>query len=298
MKNILKMILVLIVVAGLFWIAVFLNQTRVVENVVAPENKEWGVYTGGTASSFAGFENQVGKKANMQAVFIGWYEKFPGDMALPLKSNGQTLVIFWEQYDVTLDEIISGSTDSYIKQFADDAESYGGQVVLAPFHEMNGDWNPWSGASPGNSPEKVVEAWKHIRGLFPINNTNIKWAWVVNNDSSPNTADNQIDRYYPGDNYTDYVGVDGFNFGDPWQTYSEIFSTPLNNLKTYNKPIYIFSIASAEGPKKATWISDALSHIKKDPDIRGFIWFNENKEKNWLVNSDSLSLDAFRRGIE
>ncbi|MFH1968330.1 MAG: hypothetical protein ABIJ84_03015, partial [bacterium] len=75
----------------------------------------------------------------------------------------------------------------------------------------------------------------------------------------------------------------------------------------YNKPIYIFSMASAPASakapagqgmsKKAGWIEDALSKINSDPDIVGWIWFNEDKEKNWLVSSDSDSLQAFKDGI-
>ncbi|MFH1968161.1 MAG: hypothetical protein ABIJ84_02145, partial [bacterium] len=45
--------------------------------------KPWGAYVGNTVSSFTDFEQQVGEKPNMQAVFIGWREPFPADLALP-----------------------------------------------------------------------------------------------------------------------------------------------------------------------------------------------------------------------
>jgi len=94
------------------------------------------------------------------------------------------------------------------------------------------------------------------------------------------------------------VGVDGFNFGNPWQSYDEIFSSALSRLKKYNKPIYIFSMACAQGSQKADWITDALSKIKSDPSITGFIWFNEDKEQNWLINSDQQALQAFQNAIK
>lgn len=270
--------------------------------------KPWGAYVGNTVSSFTDFEQQVGEKPNMQAVFIGWREPFPADLALPLKSNSQTLVIFWEQYNVTLDKIIAGESDEYIAQFAKEVKSFDGDVILSPLHEMNGDWSPWSGVAVGNTPEKVILAFQRIHDVFSENkNANVKWGWVVNHESVPDTKENAIENYYPGDSYVDYVGVDGFNFGDPWQTYSEIFPPALQKLKIYNKPIYIFSMASAPASakapagqgmsKKAGWIKDALSRINSDPDIAGWIWFNENKEKNWLVSSDSDSLQAFKDGI-
>ncbi|OGZ78333.1 MAG: hypothetical protein A2358_03350 [Candidatus Staskawiczbacteria bacterium RIFOXYB1_FULL_37_44] len=259
--------------------------------------KLWGAYTGNTPQSFADFQKIVGKKANMNAVFVGWNDFFPFDLGNPLKANGQTLVVFWEQNNVALDNIIAGNSDEYIKQFALDAKQYGGQVILIPLHEMNGNWNPWNGTAENNTPEKVIGTFRHIHNLF-FDNGNVKFAFVVNNESAPNTPDNAISKYYPGDNYVDYVGVDGFNFGDPWQSYSEIFLTALEQLKKYKKPIYIFSMATTEGPKKSGWIKDALLKMQTDKSIAGFIWFNENKEKNWPLNSDPESLQAFKAGIK
>jgi len=297
-KPLLKwQLLIFTVLLGVLFYWTFSRLPQV--SVPVAEKKLWGAYTGNTASSFSEFERAVGTMADMQAVFIGWYEAFPADIALSLKENNQTLVIFWEQYDVSLDEILSGANDEYILQFADDVKAYGVPVVLAPLHEMNGDWSPWCGVVDANSPEKVALTFRHIKDVFStVNASNVKWAWVVNHESVPDTAENAIKNYYPGDDYVDYAGVDGFNFGDPWMSYSEIFFAMLEKLKSYQKPIYIFSMASAGGPQKAAWIKDALYKIRTDPDVKGFIWFNENKEKNWLINSDPQSLEAFREGIK
>ncbi len=266
------------------------------------EDKAWGAYVGHNRTNFSSFENLVGIRPDIYAVFSGWYENFPVDLAVHLKNNGQTLVIFWEQYDITLDQIVSGESDDYIKQYANNAKLYGGQIILAPLHEMNGEWSPWSGVAQGNTPEKTKLAFQHIRNVFMENQMqNVKWAWVVNNRSEPNTEENKIENYYPGDNYVDFVGVDGFNFGEPdepWLSYTDLFSNALTRLEKYNKPIYIFSMASAQGSQKPEWIRDALSKIKSDPRVKGFIWFNENKEKNWLVNSDQASLEVFRESLK
>ena len=91
------------------------------------------------------------------------------------------------------------------------------------------------------------------------------------------------------------VGVDGFNFGAPWLSFDELFKQPLAVLKTYQKPIFIFSFASAAGEQKAAWIKDALTvQLEKHPEVQAWIWFHENKERDWRINSDSGSLAAFR----
>lgn len=256
---------------------------------------QWGVFSEYSATDLATLESLVGKQANMKAIFTNFVEDFPIEAATGLKEANKTLVIFWEQYGVSLDNIIAGKYDSQIYSFSHSAKSYSGPIILVPFHEMNGNWDPWSGAIGENSPAKVVAAWKHVHDVFGTI-SNVKFAWAVNSVSVPDTLSNAIANYYPGDDYVDYVAVDGFNFGSPWQSFDSIFSRSLATLSSYGKPIYILSIASAAGPNKAAWISDAFGvQIKKYPLVKGWVWFNENKEKDWRINSDSDSLTAFRQ---
>lgn len=260
----------------------------------------WGAYAGDFIADAEAFESTIEKKMQLYPTFVPWVGRntsFPTQYSSTVRDQGKTLVIFWEQYDVTLDEIISGSQDDYIRKFANDARIYAGPVLLSPFHEMNGYWTPWSGVAPGNSPLKVILAWRRIHSFF--NDTpNVRFVWTVNSESVPDTAVNGISAYYPGDAYIDDVAIDGFNFGSPWRSFEEIFRAPLEQLSLYKKPIYLMSMASTEGAAKADWITDALTvQIPKYPQIVGWIWFNQNKEQNWLVNSDQSSLDAFKAGI-
>lgn len=257
--------------------------------------KVWGAYLSGGPESIGSFESLVGHSMNISAVFVGWDTdgEFPDYVAPYVKSKGKTLLIYWEQYGTDLDEINSGAFDNYMTGFAADAKAYGGQIILVPFHEMNGNWDPWDGTVGNNTPAKLISAWKRMHGFFS-GVTNVKFGWAVNNVSVPNTTANSIDKYYPGDAYVDYVGVDGFNFNDPWQTYDQVFNSAMAKVKVYNKPVYIFSTASAEGTQKPAWITDFGAKIAADSKIAGWIWFNENKEQNWLVNSTQASLNAFK----
>jgi DNA polymerase III alpha subunit len=71
----------------------------------------------------------------------------------------------------------------------------------------------------------------------------------------------------------------------------------IKKISRFKKPIYIFSMSCAEGPLKELWIKDAISKIRNNPLISGWIWFNENKEKNWLIWSDDKSLEAFKDSL-
>lgn len=258
----------------------------------------WGAYVGDNLTDSATFESTVGKKIHIQAIFVGGTDDFPSEYGATVRDQGKVLAIFWEPTGVSLDSVNAGTLDGAITQFAAGAKNYGGPIIFLPFHEMNGNWDSWDGTVGTNTPAKLIAAWKHVHDLF-AGATNVKFGWAVNSDSVPDTAANSIGAYYPGDAYVDYVGVDGFNFGDPWQSFDSVFATALQQLNTYGKPVYIFSMASAAGTGKAAWITDALTtQMVKYPKIAGWIWFNQNKEQNWLINSDPLSLQAFQAAIQ
>lgn len=270
---------------------------------------KWGAYAGWRDSDIVEFEEKAGKNFDFLATFSHWgnNHQFPSHLAKFAKEKGRTLVIFWEATDYNIasvwqpkysyDAVLAGSWDSYIKEFAAAAKAYGGPVILIPYSEMNGNWFPWGAMVNGNTPAKGVAAYRHIRDVFG-QVSNVKFGWAPNSNSVPDTPENKIELYYPGDAYVDYVGVDGFNFGTPWYTFSQVFTDPLTRLSKYNKPMYIFSMASADGPQKAAWMEDAFfTQMPKYPLLQGWIWFNENKERDWRVWSDPQSYAVFKKAI-
>ncbi len=259
---------------------------------------EWGAYVGNKVSGIAAFETLVGEEVDIVSVFNTFEDKFPMYYTTPVGAQGKTLLLFWES-SYGFDPVIDGSKDALIRSFAEGAKTYGYPIMFAPYHEMNGNWTPWSGTLNNNTPAKFNTAWKRIHSIFKeVGATNVKFALVYNRISIPNVLGNQFDDYYPGDAYVDLVGVDGFNFGEPWTSFTEIYDTPLKKLMTYGKPIYIFSMGSVPGPAKAAWISDALGvQVHKYP-VEGWVWFNQDgHDGNWLVNSDPASLEAFKNVI-
>lgn len=274
-----------------------------------PEKKLWGAYCG-PEDNLQEFEQAIGKPVDIQATFVHWgnNKDFPSEIAKSLKPAGKTLLIYWEAMDYnagdiinqpnfSYKEILNGKWDSYITSFAKAAKEYGGKVIIVPFEEMNGDWYPWSGTQNGNTVSQAVQAYRRVHDLFK-GADNVQFGWSVNNDSVPDKTENDIVNYYPGSDYVDYVGVDGFNFGDPWQTFEEIFNPSLSKLKAFQKPIFIFSMACAKDSQKGKWIADAINKIKTNSDIAGWIWFNENKEENWLVWSNYSALKAFQDALK
>jgi endoglucanase len=114
---------------------------------------------------------------------------------------------------------------------------------------------------------------------------------------------------YPGDPYVDYVGLDSYNFGDAtvrgythvWQTGFDLYSAAYDTVTAFTaKPIVVAEVASSEnGGSKSDWITTFLgTEIPHDfPAIVGVIWFDQNKEQDWRINSSTASLAAFQAQI-
>jgi hypothetical protein len=252
------------------------------------------VYTGDTVSDLSSLQSLVGKTANAQAIFWGWDDTFPTTFGS--LGAGQTLIVFWEP-SFDYDHITDGEQDAYIASFAQGAEAYakGHSLILVPFDEMNLGEEVW-GDTGNNTPAKFVAAWQHVHNIFVQQGaTDVKWGLAYNNVSTgphPNFAD-----YYPGSSYVDYVGVDGFNFDNPSQSPSSVFSSAISSVEGYGKPLYLFSVGTEAGSDKASWISAFGSYIQTIPNLQGFIWFNSNTGGSWVVNSDPASLAAFTQII-
>lgn len=285
-----------------------IDQSSVSEPFKNSNNKviKWGAYAGDSIADKEEFEEKIGAKPDYISTFLLWGEGnyFPIELASNVKNNDQTLVIYWESRDAktrnlndkkySYDAIIDGEWDDYIRSIGQTIKESGAQVILIPFIEMNGNWYPWSITKNNNNPEKHKLAYQKIHTLIG-GIPNIKFAWVVNNGGAPDVPENEVEGLYPGSEYIDYVGVDGFNFGTPWQNFDEVFTDSLIELKKFNKPIVIFSMASSDGEKKAEWIENFGVQLLKYPEVKGFIWFNQDKERDWRIWSDSASLDAFTR---
>jgi hypothetical protein len=260
------------------------------------------------------FESLVGRKVNM----ADWYDDFttlnPTSFVTAVASAGAENMIAWEGYDAnaradgvtdpttSLATIIAGRWDGALTAWAKALKTFGRPVLLRFLPEMNGNWNPTSEGVNGNTSGQFARAWIHAHNLFAaVGATNVKWVWNVNVDYAGSTP---LRGLYPGDAYVDYAGIDGYNWGrsqtwSTWQTPQQVFHPTLADVATFTKkPVIICETASSElGGNKAQWIQQFFAFVESTPAIRGFAWFDFNKETNWLVNSSPAALAAFRTGL-
>lgn len=224
------------------------------------------------------------------------------------KNNGSTLVVTWMANGYNAQELVNGKADNYIREYAKGVKGFGDEIWLRPLHEANGDWYDWgvgkSGA--GNTDANVAEAFRHIVKIFKEEGvTNVKWVWTTN--ASNQGSGTTLTGNYPGDEYVDYISIDGYNWGtcqswSSWQTFSQVFKKAYNALANIDKPLFIAEISSSErGGNKAEWITDMFEHFATDfSRVFAVMWFSQSKEANegdWALNTSQAAVDAWKAGI-
>lgn len=234
---------------------------------------------------------------------------FPHQGVRAIRAVGATPVIsleLWRWGDREtryLPKIEAGEFDDAFRAWARAARAESGRILLRFGFEFNGDWFTWSG-----EPDLFRRAWRRVHAIFASEGADrVEWVFSPNVVSVPPTPGNDMHRYWPGSDVVDWVGVDGYNFGDEhdawhrWQTFGEIFGAVLDELERRypDKPIMIAEFACAHGPDalRARWIRDAWAELRRRPRVRAAIWFDLDKrregEPNWRIDATPGSLAAF-----
>jgi mannan endo-1,4-beta-mannosidase len=242
-----------------------------------------------------------------------WPEQFINTRIAPIWEAGAVPILTWlpstgppdETSPRIAREIAAGEHDSLIEEWAtqlstwvtdDDAER---RLYFRPAHEMNGNWFPWSAADSSSTVDDYTGMWRQIHDIFSENGldeTTIQWIWSPNVDEVGGV---RAEAYYPGDGYVDWIGLDGFNFGDTqsyssWRTPEEVFLDMLDRMRNLtDKPVGLTEFASSSfrdgayrPTAKAIWIKKLFRFVA-DHDICMTCWFNVEKsgpdEADWAV---------------
>ncbi|MFN2543570.1 MAG: glycoside hydrolase family 26 protein [Actinomycetota bacterium] len=260
---------------------------------------------GGNGLTLGELERRIHRKFRIVQHYYEFSQDFPTGIEPNMLKHGRIPMIGWR--GVPLNQILSGQYDGHIRQNAIGVRKLHKLVFLRWGYEMNGSWEPWGGAANGGAsgPAKFVRAWRRIHDIFVRNHaTNAVWVWAPNWEDIPKKSWNHWMRYYPGDRYVDWVGIDGFNWGaaKSWSHWVDMNRFVPGIYKDFHrrKPIMLAETASVEqGGNKAKWIRQTASIMKnKYPDIAAFVYFNGTDEHDssivWAVTSSSAAMSAFR----
>ena len=222
----------------------------------------------------------------------------------------------WENYgaeeDYKMKKIINGNFDKFLKRWAKKAKEFDKPMMVTFGVEMNGDWFPWSGKYQGgksNGAKNFKKAYRRIVKIFRDEGVNnVTWLWHANGSSWPQKKWNTKNKYYPGDNYVDWIGLSIYgaqNSGQDWEKFEELLDGPYQKMtsKHPNKPLMLAEYGVREpkkSSKKATWYTDALTNFPDKYDkIDAIIVYHEKwaSDSDLRINSSSEALTAFKNGI-
>lgn len=249
------------------------------------------------------FQKQIMKKLALVLIYTHWTDPFPLAEVEKIYQNGSIPLLTWEPWITdpagALDAISRGKYEAYVRDFIQALKDWGKPIFLRFAHEMNGNWYPWDGDHNGKKqgPEKYKQAWCYMYNVKEqLGAANAQLVWSPNNYSKPMELWNDLKNYYPGDQYVDWLGMDGYNWGGgSWYCFDLVLGNTYAQLTALtSKPIMIGEFGcAANGGSKAAWIKEALHRIKTVyPQIKAFCWFNVDKERDWRIDET-----AFRQAI-
>lgn len=244
--------------------------------------------------------------------------------------RGLSAIVVTLQIQASLTNIIAGGRDSKLqeiaRQMADWQKAHPAvTLIVRPFHEMNGDWYPWGFKNNhnGNQVAQFTPAWKHVREVMRKESPALPFMWC------PNTLMGKNDNpaaYYPGNDQTEYLCLDGYNFSSVfggWMPIGKVFDNSLAAIRSIpgidtTKPVVIGETgttepdapSAAKGHSKAEWFTDMGNWLHNEAPrwgVTAVLYFNYdkpmgNKPCNFRIYDPALptgsaSRDAFRKAV-
>ncbi len=197
--------------------------------------------------------------AASKLVYLNWVLEGPSD------ASGY--------HGYTTKDVAAGSLDPFIHAFAQDVREGGAPTLIRLFPDFNGDWakaiSPLG--NPSLTPADFVAAWRRVVDIFRAEGVaNASFAWVpfVYPAVPVSFRDPNIDAYYPGDDYVDWMGADTADT----ESIAELDGAYALAV-AHAKPFFLadwmvrHEFSSLTPAEDQTWLSSIFDYIESHPDI-------------------------------
>jgi len=267
------------------------------------------------------FEKKLGKKMAFANIYSEWTylenAKLQNDLEeishngwVPIISSNPFFFSKCSDEGISLYKTIAeGYCDEFLSAAGENLRGYKEPIFFRFAWEMNLPDMYWSIKKTNSTPEEFKNAWRRIHDIWgEAGVENIVWVLSFNT-SHPKTI--PYHELYPGDDYVDWVAIDGYNWGNSydwsnWTDFNGVFRNSYNELtKISDKPMMLSEVNSAEvGGDKAAWLEDMMvEQIPNNfPEIEMIVFFNENKSQgervDWRIEKSSEYISAVQKGFE
>jgi beta-mannanase len=235
-------------------------------------------------------QKQVGRGVSVISTYVTVGRPVdPAVISLARTRNAKLLVTLMvdngrdgpNQPSYALARVAAGRFDGKIRTLSRQLKAAKVPIILRPLPEPNTQWWAWAGTVNGNAPQTYIQAWNRVRTVVKRNaGKRVKLLWAPYARSIPDTDENAIDQYFPGNDRVDLVGVSGYNFGVTgeleWLDPIDLFQDPyiaIENLST--KPFWIAETGTtARGGSKTKWLRSLAVLQKSMPKLRGVVLYD------------------------
>jgi mannan endo-1,4-beta-mannosidase len=267
-----------------------------VSHLIRPARKYLGVAMADVPRNmahFAAYTATMGARPNVVTIYESFDDGFAATEVRNVYNHGSLAIIRWEPTTKRLADIAAGVHDAYILDFATAVRRLNLPIALTVAHEMNGDWYPWG--TKTNTPQDFVGAWRRVHQLFAqAGATNVIWAWTPNAIAAAPRV--RLAPYYPGDEYVDWVGVDAYYTQQGLRTFKDLFVPTMNEVKQFTtRPFIIVETGAEVGSNRLKSIDDLFTSVAQDPNVLGFVYFNQRGSKNWVIDRDPAAVNLYRQ---
>lgn len=284
---------------------------------------KWGIFDPWYFSQpdyFAGLE----KDLDYHFDFLVWYQNIDMDFPLAMLENAyqdkryveltlQTTSFDQEKNRGISYEILNGSYDDFLNNYACQLREFGHPVLFRLNNEMNGDWCWYSSFFSSKDSEIFKGVWRYIYNIFQENGVdNAVWVWNPHDIAFPGFKWNHCLNYFPGEEYVDIIGLTGYNTGtyykdEVWRDFASIYYPLYNDYsRVFAYPFMITEFScSSVGGDKLKWIENMFAEIGNFDRLRVAIWFNGidrdsygNPARIYRMDENEAMIDAFARGLQ
>ncbi len=136
--------------------------------------------------------------------------------------------------------------------------------------------------------------------------TNVRFVWILMASSfHPRGGRTPAAAYYPGDDVTDWLAADGYNWygcrRNTWRPFTDVFADFVAWATSRGRPLMIAEWGSQEDParpgRKGQWITAAGDEIRRWPQVRGVLYWNATGRDGrcpFTLNSSLSAMAAMR----
>jgi hypothetical protein len=165
------------------------------------------------------FEQKLGRTLDLDNHYVQNFDDFydsttgatkPLDPAIMLDAEANRIPIVGWACAPNAD-VLAGKLDKQIDAAAAAFKAYPRQFFMRYCWEMDGSRQP---ATINGNPDEFIAAWRYIYNRVKTADgvTNVIWLWTANANGFKLGTPSVASKFYPGDDYVDWVSADGYNW--------------------------------------------------------------------------------------